>query len=98
LVGVDVPVPSTSQSRTGTSAFSICVLSYEQQIDVRLQIPADRVATARMPEWRTANANVEGSGWARYLPVKGWTAAAGMRILLHRVGLLAGLTAQRFAL
>ena len=30
-----------------TSPFSICVLSLEQQIDVHLHIPADRVATAR---------------------------------------------------
>jgi hypothetical protein len=32
---------------TSTSPFGICVLSHEQQIDVHLHIPADRVATAR---------------------------------------------------
>jgi hypothetical protein len=42
------PHPRRSEPQTNsTSPFSICVLSLEQQIDVHLHLPADRVATAR---------------------------------------------------
>src|SRR6266545_1330669 len=40
--------PRRSEPETSsTSPFSICVLAHEQQIDVHLDIPAHRVATAR---------------------------------------------------
>jgi hypothetical protein len=52
----------------------------------------------KTPEWRTAKAKVEGSGWARYVPEKGWAATVDMSILLDRDRLFAGLTAQPAAL